>query len=65
MKTERLSVTCSREIDVKMIKHLSELSGQSASAMAGHCLSEYLQQNYLRLAEFYEKSRSRLNDSGG
>tara|TARA_Y100000289_G_scaffold59705_1_gene66028 strand:- start:72 stop:242 length:171 start_codon:yes stop_codon:yes gene_type:complete len=48
-------------MDFRMIQHLAELSGQSVSAMAGNCLSEYLQENYLRLAEFYEEARSRLD----
>ena len=57
----RASVSFSRLADQYMIDELCRLSGQSTSAMCGMCLSEYLQENYLRLAEFYEEARSRLD----
>lgn len=56
----RASISFSREIDKQMIEHLAILSGQSISAMCGMCLSEYLQQNFLRLQEFYLEASKRL-----
>lgn len=51
--SDRASISFSRAVDQKMIAHLAELSGQSISGMCGHCLSEYLQENYHRLRDFY------------
>ena len=56
----RASISFSREIDLRMIQHLAEISGQSISAMCGMCLSEYLQQNFLRLQDFYAKAQFAL-----
>ena len=56
----RASISFSRELDMRMIEHLARISGQSISATAGMCLSEYLQQNYLRLQEFYLKVHDQL-----
>ena len=58
----RASISFSRDLDVRMIENLARISGQSISAMCGMCLSEYLQQNYLRLQEFYLTVHDRLPD---
>ena len=42
-----------KDVDYEMVKILSELSGSSVSNFCGTCLSEYLQQNYRRLHDFY------------
>jgi hypothetical protein len=60
--TNRASISFTREIDLRMIQHLARISGQSTSAMCGMCLSEYLQQNYLRLQAFYSEAHDRLPD---
>ena len=52
----RASLSFSRLSDKYMIDELCKLSGQSASAMCGMCLSEYLQHNFFRLRTFYEKT---------
>jgi len=57
----RASLSFSRLSDKYMIDELCKLSGQSASAMCGMCLSEYLQHNFFRLRTFYEKTGWRPN----
>ena len=42
-----------KDVDYEMVKILSKLSGSSVSNFCGTCLSEYLQQNYHRLHDFY------------
>ena len=49
----RASITIVKDADFEMVKVLSQLSGSSISNFCGTCLSEYLQQNYHRLHDFY------------
>ena len=52
----RASVSFICEADQAMVQQLAQAKGCSISSVLGACISEYLQNNYHRLIDFYSST---------